>query len=112
MTPGGGSLHFAVGPLIALGAVVVLMLLCRWAFGTGRAASTPVRRPADAASSSPAEPYGLLVPVLSSPDAAEAEHVRAVLREHGIRSTAVPTAGGHEVRVFPDDVQRARSVAG
>ncbi len=98
----------AGGPLIAVVALVVILLLCRWTFGpsgrsTGRA---PQRaRPAEA-------DYGLLAPVVITRTEADALVLRDVLREAGVRGTLAPGSapGEHVVLVFRSDVERARAL--
>jgi hypothetical protein len=97
-----GSFSFVFGPLAALAAVGVLMLLLRWAFSTGH--SLVERRP-DVGSP---EQYGLLVPVAEPPTFVEAEVVRRRLRDAGLRATLAPTTEGPRVLVFPEDVKAAR----
>ena len=101
-----GTDFLAVLPVI--GAVVLLVLLCRWVFG-GRGVRTRIARP----------DYGLLSPVVRVGSVEEAEAIRAELAEHGIRGTVAAAgkgfdprgvpwpAGSQVVLVFPDDVERA-----
>ena len=103
-----GSLHYAVGPAIAVVVVCLLGLLLRWVFGSGRSSAAARVRP-DAA---PPD-YGLLRPVALLPGRPEANALRAVLSDAGIRSTAnVRRDGRVEVLVFPDDADRARRLGG
>ena len=99
-----GSYSFAFGPMLALGVVGVLILLLRWAFGSGK--SLVERRPAVGA---PGE-YGLLVPVAEPSTFVEAEIVRRRLLDAGLRATLAPTTDGPRVLVFPEDVKAARLV--
>jgi hypothetical protein len=95
----GSSLHFLVGPAIAFAALALLALFMRWAFGNGDGRT----QPAD---------DGLLtrVATLSRRDSALA--LRAVLSDAGIRSTVrCPAPHRADVLVFPEDAQRARSLA-
>lgn len=101
------SYHHLVAPLVAAGALTVILLLCRWVFSTTdrdrrnarRAAAAPAGRGSD---------YGLLVPVAMVRTTDDAEMLRAVLREAGIRCTVAADAGGAEVLVFGADLLRAR----
>jgi len=98
-----GSLHYAVGPAIAMAALAVLAVFLRWAF----ASSTP------GATKRPSAEDGLLtrVATLSRKDSALA--LRAVLSDAGIRSTVrFPAPHRADVLVFPEDAARARSLAG
>ena len=97
------------GMIVALGAMVVLVLLCRWVFATGDRDQRAARRLQKARSRGD---YGLLVPVTTTRTAADAELLRGVLREAGIRGTvaAGEQAGEHLVLVFRADADRARSL--
>lgn len=99
----------AGGPLIAVVALIVIMLLCRWTFGTGTRPPRPAARPRQAA-----DDYGLLVPVAVTRTTADAALLREVLRDAGIRGTIAPAAepGRHAVLVFTADAERARSLVG
>ncbi|SDO21218.1 hypothetical protein SAMN05660199_01531 [Klenkia soli] len=98
-----GSLHFLVGPGIALVVLGILAVFLRWAF----ASSTPkvTRRPA-------AED-GLLTRVATLSRKESALALRAVLSDAGIRSTLrYPAPHRADVLVFPEDAARARQLAG
>ncbi|MCW2693927.1 MAG: hypothetical protein JWM67_2531 [Mycobacterium sp.] len=123
----GGALDAApadagawVGPVIALGVVVLLLVpALRWTYSGARRAARRALEP----------PYGLLVPVVELTDAAEVARSRSVLAAHGIRTTTAPgadpgslpvhvtsrgevlpppEAAGVQVLVFSDDAERAR----
>jgi hypothetical protein len=97
----GSSLHYLVGPAIAFLVLALLALFMRWAFGTGSGRQEP-----------PPTDDGLLtrIATLSRREAALA--LRAVLSDAGIRSTVrVPTAHRADVLVFPEDADRARTLA-
>ncbi len=95
-----GSLHYAVGPAVAIAVVAVLILFIRWAFA-------PAQRGSRSSSA-----QGLLQPVATTATRQSALALRAVLSDAGIRSTIRNRdAGRVDVLVFPDDVQRARSLA-
>jgi hypothetical protein len=97
-----GSLHFAVGPAIAFVVVGLLALFMRWAFGTGYG-RRPSAQPAD-------EGLLTLVATLSRRESALA--LRAVLSDAGIRSTIpIPAPHRADVLVFPEDAERARTLA-
>jgi hypothetical protein len=109
-----------VGPAIALGVVVLLLIpALRWTYSGARRAARRTLEP----------PYGLLVPVVELTDAAEVARSRSVLAAHGIRTTTAPgidpgslpvhissrgellpppEAAGVQVLVFSDDADRAR----
>jgi hypothetical protein len=99
-----GSYSFLFGPLVAAVMVVVLALLLRWTWASGRSL---VERPGR---SGPPGEYGLLVPVADPPTVIEAEVVRRRLEAAGIRATLAPTTVGPRVMVFGRDEQRARAV--
>lgn len=100
------SYHFLLGPVTALGALGVLVLLCRWTFG-GSKTIAPLRR-----HSGPRD-YGLLVPAVTLGAPAEAEALRRRLVAHGLRSTVArsTTGPGYVVLVFPVDLPAARVLA-
>ena len=102
------SYSFLVGPLIAFGALGVILLLCRWVFSTSdrdRRTAQRAARPGDAGAD-----YGLLVPVAAVRTSDDAEMLRSLLREAGIRCTVVERDGGAEVLVFAADADRARDL--
>jgi hypothetical protein len=102
-----GSYHFAVGPLIALAVVGLLALALRWTFG---AAHPGPARPAAAGTDGE---YGLLAEIAVVPSLAEANALRAVLSDAGIRSTAaIADRGRARVLVFHADADLARVLAG
>jgi hypothetical protein len=96
-----GSLHYAVGPVIAFVVVVLLGLFMRWAFGTG-SSRTPPSVPDD----------GLLTRVATLSHRESALALRAVLSDAGIRSTLRASAPDRTtILVFPEDAPRARELA-
>jgi hypothetical protein len=93
-----GSLHFLVGPAIALLAIGLLMVFLRWAFASE--------------SSAPRSREELLTPVATLTRKESALALRAVLSDAGIRSTIrEPAAHRADVLVFPEDLERARALA-
>lgn len=92
-------------------AVLLVISLCRWAFGS-RGVRQVVGRP----------DYGLLTPVARVNTAPDAEAVQRRLADDGIRSTVAPAGKGFDSRgipwppgaqlvlVFPADVERATTV--
>jgi hypothetical protein len=110
----GTSYSFLVGPLVACGALLVIVLMCRWVFSTSDRDQRAARRAALAAASRGGD-YGLLVPVAAVRTADDAEMLRAVLADAGIRCTVTPTRSGAadgavEVLVFRADAVRAKDL--
>jgi hypothetical protein len=99
-----GSYSFLFGPVLALLAVGVLMLLLRWAFSTGH--SLVERRPTQGTE----DEYGLLVTVAAPKTFVEAEILRRTLEDAGVRATLAPTVQGPRVMVFPEDASVARAL--
>jgi hypothetical protein len=93
-----GSLHYAVGPVIALLTLALIAVFLRWAFASGSAAPPPREE--------------LLTPVATLTRRESALALRAVLSDAGIRSTIrEPAAHRADVLVFPEDLERARALA-
>jgi hypothetical protein len=93
-----GSLHYAVGPVIALIMVALIGVFLRWAFNSDT--NKPVKR------------EELLTPVATLTRRESALALRAVLSDAGIRSTIrFPEPRRAEVLVFPEDAERARVLA-
>jgi hypothetical protein len=104
----------------ALAIALCLGFVARWVYGPTRAQRQRRERLAQA------RDFGLLVPLVTLPARQAAERGRAQLVRHGIRATVAqvpdgplhvtsdgellrPT-GGHQILVFPDDVERATHV--
>lgn len=102
------SYHYLVGPAVAVLAVVLLVLLCRWTFSTGGSLVRTVRRPVG-----PVD-YGLLVPAATVTAPEDAQLLRDLLVESGIRATVAASTApvGLQVLVFRSDLARARSLVG
>ena len=105
------SYSFLMGPLVAAGALAVIMLICRWVFSTTHRDDRTARRLAKARARGD---YGLLVPITRTRTVDDAEMLRGVLRDAGIRCT-VAAAGdapedGTDVLVFRADALRARDL--
>jgi hypothetical protein len=98
------DLAYATEPLVALLVVGLLVLLLRWTFRRGGSlvASAPHR--------GGERDYGLLVPVATPATFIEAELLRALLEDHGVRATLAPTTDGPRVLVFADQERAARAV--
>jgi hypothetical protein len=98
----GSGLHYLVGPVIAFAVLAVLALFLRWAFGTGYGRGRDAPPPDD----------GLLTLVATLSRRESALALRAVLSDAGIRSTVrCPAPHRADVLVFPEDADRARSLA-
>ena len=103
------SYHYLVGPLVSLGALVVICLLCRWVFSTSHRDKRKVDRTASVVASRRGD-YGLLVPIASVRTRDDAEMLRTVLATAGIRCTITTDADGADVLVFRQDALRARDL--
>lgn len=104
--PSWGSFSYAFGPLVAVAALALLVLILRWAFAHG-----------DSVVAAPAQPgtpadYGLLVPVAEPTSRADAQQMVGRLRGAGISSGVADTTEGMRVMVWPDDAVRAEQVLG
>ena len=99
-----GSYSFLFGPLLALAAIGVIILLLRWAFSSGH--SLVERRPTRGTE----REYGLLVTVAAPKTFVEAEVLRRKLEDAGLRATLAPTVQGPRVMVFPEDASVARAL--
>ncbi|TFV80256.1 hypothetical protein E4P40_17680 [Blastococcus sp. CT_GayMR20] len=98
----GSSLHYLVGPVIAFVVLALIALFMRWAFGTGY----------DRQSAPPPAEDGLLTLVATLSRRESALALRAVLSDAGIRSTIrCPAEHRADVLVFPEDADRARTLA-
>jgi hypothetical protein len=94
-----GSLHYAVGPVIALVTLALIAVFLRWAFASDSSAEPRTREE-------------LLTPVATLTRRESALALRAVLSDAGIRSTIrEPAAHRADVLVFPEDLDRARALA-
>lgn len=99
------SYQYLVGPLVAFGALGVILLLCRWVFAPPKRAAAP-----RAVTPKRGDDYGLLIPIATVRTAADAEMLRTLLREAGIRCTVAADADGVELLVFRADAARAREL--
>jgi hypothetical protein len=98
----GSDLHFLVGPAIAFVVLAGVALFMRWAFGTGYGRGRPA----------PPQEDGLLTLIATLSRRESALALRAVLSDAGIRSTVrFPAEHRADVLVFPEDADRARSLA-
>ena len=98
-----GGLHYATGPVIVFAVLALLALFMRWAFGSSVPSRRARPRPTD---------DGLLTRVATTSSRESALALRAVLSDAGIRSTIrFPGADRAVVLVFPEDAERARTLA-
>jgi hypothetical protein len=105
ITPGTS---FLVGPAVALVALGLIVLLCRWVFSTDDRQRREARRLQAARARGD---YGLLVPVATARTREDAQMLRTVLHGAGIRCTlAADASDTHEVLVFRDDAERAQQL--
>ena len=101
------SYHYLIGPGIAVAALVVVCLLCRWTFSTKHRDERTADRLAKLASASD---YGLLVSIAEVTEQEDADLLVEVLGGSGIRATIAPSAKGLSVLVFRADATRARDL--
>ncbi len=104
------SYSFLVGPLVAAGALAVIILICQWVFSTTHRDDRTARRLAKARARGD---YGLLVPITQVRTRDDAEMLRAVLQDAGIRCTLGEAADDSPelaVLVFRGDAERARDL--
>ena len=89
-------------PAIAVAALGLIVLICRWVFAVDRRPTQPPG-PRDS-------DFGLLEAVAVVRTRDDAQMLRELLTEAGIRGTVTDTEGGFAVLVFRDDAQRARDL--
>lgn len=99
-----GSYSYVFGPLMALGAIGLLVVLLRWAFSRGGSVVARPPRPGREGD------YGLLVSIASPGSYVEGEMARQRLVEAGLRATLAQTVDGPRLMVFARDESRAREV--
>ena len=104
--PSWGSFSYAFGPLVAVGGLVMLVVILRWAFSRGHSVVAAPGR------SGAPEEYGLLVPVAEPRSPTEARRSTHLLREAGITSSVVQTTVGLRVMVWPAEAGRAATILG
>ncbi len=101
------SYHYLLGPLVAVAALVLLLLICRWVFSTDQRDDRTARRLERLAG---AGDYGLLVPISTVRTRDDALMLGSVLREAGIRASVSHDAAVFVVLVFRADAPRARQL--
>jgi len=95
-----GSSFVAV-QLVSVLALVSVVLICRWVFSSGSRPSAPSSTEID---------LGLLTPVASVRTREDAEMLRSLLQEAGVRAGISEQAGEFQVLVFTKDVELARQL--
>jgi hypothetical protein len=95
------SYAYVEGPAIAAAALGLIVLICRWVFTTDRPSPLPAPQRAD---------FGLLEQVALVRTAEDAQMLRELLGEAGIRGTVTELSGRYAVLVFGDDTARAREL--
>lgn len=103
------SYPFVLAPLVAVAALGVILLMCRWVFSVDHREDRTARRLDKLAS---AGDYGLLVPVARVRVAEDAQMLRSVLVGAGIRASVTDEGLEYAVLVFRQDAVRARSLVG
>jgi hypothetical protein len=91
-----------LSPLISLVALGLIVLICRWVFSTGNR-SVPAQRTSTG-------DLGLLSPVAEVRTRADADMLRDLLRDAGVRAGVSETAASIQVLVFTKDLERAREL--
>jgi hypothetical protein len=105
----GGSLHYAFGPTVAVVVVCLFGVLLRWIFGSGRSSRSGRARTTGRGTA--AGGYGLLRAVATVAGHPEANALRALLSDAGIRSTLTARPDGRvDILVFPEHADRARQL--
>lgn len=99
--PAGGTsmTEYFVLPMFGLLVIGLLVLVLRWSHQPTKTPGAP--RPA-------VGDHGILVPVVSVPDEAQARDKARQLAEIGIRATVSPIRAEHLVLVWPWQAQAAR----
>lgn len=97
------SYSFLLGPVVSVLALVMIVLICRWVFSSADRASVDAVRPPD---------FGLLVPVSVARTREDADMLRGLLREAGIRAGISEDDGQLQVLVFEQDLEQARALVG
>ncbi len=112
MVPSDG--WYLIGPLIALATVAVLALVF-WRLGLDwvERADDPLREVYGLSIFGDPEDYGLLCPAAVTDEPDEAEEIRLLLADAGIRATlAVRRDGRVLVLVFGEELEEARRLVG
>ena len=103
LMPAWSTYSYAFGPLVAVLAIGVFVLVLRWSSKKGSLVAAPARKGDEGE-------YGLLVVVSRPPDYISGDIQRRTLEEANIRATLVYTTEGPRVMVWPDDERIAGQV--
>ena len=98
------SYHYLFGPIVAVAALGLIVLMCRWVFSVDHRVDRTERKIAELAD------YGLLVTVATTRTRDDADMLREVLRGAGVRASVTPDGDAHAVLVFSQDADRARTL--
>lgn len=101
------SFHFLIGPIVAVSALGIIILICRWVFSTEHRDDRTSRRLEKILAHGD---FGLLVPVATVRTRDDAEMLRDVLLSAGVRAGISGEADILEVMVFSKDLERARGL--
>ena len=101
------SFHYLLAPSVAVAALVIVCLLCRWTFSTTHRDDRASERLAKLRS---AGDYGLLESIAEVTEPEDADLLVEVLGGAGIRATIAPSTKGLSVLVFRTDASRARDL--
>gem|GEM_PF-506447 len=99
-----GSLSYIFGPLIAAFVITVLVLVLRWSHARPSPLVTKSKK------ITPANDYGLLVPVAAPPTQREAQKLVNLLGSRSIKATLTNTTDGLRILVWPHEVTRANQI--
>lgn len=98
------SFHYVLAPLVSATALGLIVLICRWVFSTDARDDRTARRLERALTT---RDLGLLVPLTAVRTREDADMLREVLREAGVRAGVSEDL---EVLVFSKDLARARAL--
>ena len=104
--PAWQSYSYFFGPVVALLAIGVFILILRWSSQRGSSVVAP------APTAGEETDYGLLVVVSRPASYIEGEIQRRTLVDAGVKATLTQTVDGPRVMVFPADEAKARSLIG
>lgn len=96
------SSSYLLSPLVSLVALALIVLICRWVFSTGSRVAAPRQ--------AMPEDLGLLVPVAEVRTRDDAELLRDLLMDAGVRAGITEQATGMRVLVFQEDLELARQL--